>query len=94
MNNNQIIANECIKAGLYTEEQIREMLEKEGSICVHTIKEWFDRGYKIRKGEHACITTRLWKMSSDKEKNESHFFLAKAFLFDKSQTERRERVHG
>lgn len=90
MNNNEIIARECIAHGIYSKEEIEKILVEGKDLPVHTISEWSDRGYSVRKGEHACITTRLWKMAKRKTKeDETHFYLAKAFLFKNDQVERR-----
>lgn len=56
-----------------------------------TFNEWQQRGFKIRKGEHAIINTNLWKQvtKTDKEtgKTDSHFIMTKAALFSDKQVE-------
>ena len=53
----------------------------------------------MKKGEHARITTRLWKFTNKPKKSEtakentddaenSHYYLAKAFLFTADQVEK------
>lgn len=56
-----------------------------------TFAEWQDRGMKVKKGQHAIITTKLWKpiVKTDKKTGEqdSHFILCKASLFSIEQVE-------
>ena len=65
---------------------------------LHTFAMWKKLGYIVKKGEHALVETRLWKLKTKKTKveedeeiaeSENHrFFLAKAFLFGESQVEK------
>lgn len=64
---------------------------------LHTFQKWKEMGFKVKKGEHATVCTKLWKRKSKKvelddgkETEESNFFLAKAFLFKLDQVERIE----
>lgn len=100
MTNAQIIINEAIANGIYTKEEVEAILESGRMIPVHTFQTWKSAGYAVRKGEHAKITTRLWKFSTKKagqgeadadadgEAENSHYYLAKAFLFTAEQVER------
>ena len=82
MTNREIIMGECALRGI-TEE-------------VHTFSKWKSMGRIVKKGEHALFDTTLWKFKArakdieeDKEVQVENgkMFLAKAFLFGKSQTE-------
>ena len=99
MTNTEIIINEALANGLYTEEQIENILASGHMIPLHTFKVWKDNGYIVKKGEHARITTRLWKFTSKAKKSEeadentegtenNHYYLAKAFLFTADQVEK------
>lgn len=100
MTNSQIIINEAIANGIYTMEEVEAILETGHMIPVHTFQTWKNAGYIVKKGEHAKITTRLWKFSGKKagkaesdadmdgEADNSHYYLAKAFLFTAEQVEK------
>ena len=98
MTNTQIIINEAIANGLYTKEEVETILESGHMIPLHNFQTWKSAGYIVRKGEHAKITTRLWKYTSKKKSAEAdgetdgealnHYYLAKAFLFTADQVER------
>lgn len=59
-----------------------------------TFQEWKERGYSVKKGEHAFIKTKLWKFKKvkdeqeDGEENEKRFVLATAALFTPEQVEK------
>lgn len=62
---------------------------------LHTFQKWKEMGFKVKKGEHATVCTKLWKAKAKKytdtngeEKVENNFFLAKAYLFKLNQVER------
>ena len=66
---------------------------------LHTFAMWKKLGYVVKKGEHALVETRLWKLKTKKtkimeedeeitESDDKRFFLAKAFLFGESQVEK------
>lgn len=99
MTNLEIIATEAMAAGIYTKEQIEEMLKQTGTIPLHTFAEWKRLGYKVKKGEHAKLACRIWKWNDktetvqtkdgeDQEVDASHYYLAKAFFFTSEQVER------
>lgn len=94
MTNEKIIADAAVSAGLYTEEEVSEMINSGKEIPLHTLSGWSSRGkYKIKAGEHG-IETRLWKKkivsSGEKGNSNKGFYLAKAYLFTESQIELRE----
>ncbi len=99
MTNTQIIINEAVANGLYTLEEVEKILASGHMIPLHTFQTWKSEGYIVRKGEHARITTRLWKFTNKAKKNEEtgentdgaendHYYLAKAFLFTADQVEK------
>ena len=77
-------------------EEITNAAREDGTIKenenLHTFQYWKSIGFSVKKGEHAKITTKLWKKSSrkkdeDEEEPEDNWFMAKAFLFSDSQVE-------
>lgn len=65
MNNEQLIVNIAMEAGLYTEDEIENFLKTYGEIPLHSLQGWKQRSpagyeYRVKKGEHG-IETRLWK---------------------------------
>ena len=94
MTNFQLIANAAIADGLYTREEIIAHLEERGELPLHTFAEWKNRGFTVRKGEHAKLTCQIWKPRTKKEaapeddgEKQSGFYLAKAFFFTEEQVE-------
>lgn len=65
-----------------------------------TFNEWKRNGFMVKKGEHARLTVSIWKPRKYKaetkdgeeieQTDSSSFYLAKAFLFDRSQVEAME----
>lgn len=61
---------------------------------LHTFAKWKELGFKVKKGEHATVCTKLWKRKGKKveteEKEEievNNFYLTKAYLFTLNQVE-------
>lgn len=83
MTNMEIIATEAALIGFpYNGENL------------FTFQEWKERGYSVKKGEHAIIKTRLWKPKKHSENKQEEgdeirrrFFLANAALFSFEQVE-------
>lgn len=103
MTNLQIIANDAIENNLYTEAEVVALFEKMGCLPLFTFAEWKKKGYFVRKGEKAKMTSFLWKMKKEKaqgndkdgnnvEVDENNFYKVKAFLFDITQVEKIEKV--
>lgn len=65
MTNEQIITE--IAMQLYGEDKVMEMIEEGIEPPLHTLQGWASRGYKIKKGEHAVVETRLWKKKKKKK---------------------------
>ena len=100
MTNTQIIIREALMHGLYTPEQIEDYIRSGHNVPLHTFRTWKEAGYRVKKGEHARATTMLWKFTGDRKKekegeevdgeNRPHYYLSKAFLFDRDQVEKVE----
>lgn len=99
MTNTQIIINEAVANGLYTKEEVENILAGGHMIPLHTFQTWKNAGYSVKKREHAKIITRLWKFTNKAKKNDeadentdgtenNHYYLAKAFLFTADQVEK------
>ena len=77
MSNREIVSTECMLKGIAEE--------------VYTYGEWKKRGYQVKKGQHACITTQLWKQVKYKDKateeEKTKMIMTKASLFSRSQVE-------
>ena len=86
MTNADILKVECAKHGVAEE--------------VHTYARWKQLGYKVKSGEKALFSTRLWKFvnkstSIQAEVDEDtvvvhNMYMCKAYLFGKSQVEKVE----
>lgn len=86
MTNAEILVVECAKHGI-TEE-------------VHTYVRWKQLGYKVKSGEKALFSTRLWKYvnkstpaQSEADENSEvvhNMYMCKSFLFGRSQVEKVE----
>lgn len=70
MTNLNIIANEAIVQGIYTKEQITAMLQRYGGLLIMTFSEWKQRGYTVKKGEHAKIICSIWRKKTSKPNEE------------------------
>ena len=66
MTNFQIITNAAIEAGIYTEEQAVALINKLGSLPLHTFAEWKKMGFIVRKGEKAKLAVDIWMKSNKK----------------------------
>lgn len=101
MTNSQIIVTEALSSGLFTEEEVQKYAEKGMEIPLHSFAKWKALGFRVKKGEHARIVTRLWKfkdkskesdesdtanMDVDGEGNDS-YYKAKTYLFTLEQVE-------
>ena len=96
MTNLEIICNEAILNGIYTRDEIEDMLAQGLEPALHTYTGWKARGKVVKHGEKG-IETRLWKKRKPKKDSDSKveeqeqsnedFYLAKAFLFSEKQVE-------
>lgn len=83
-------------------EEVTKVAILEGTIQenekLNTFLYWKSNGYHVKRGEKACVTTKLWKHKSRKqqeneenEKNENSdrdYILVNAHLFSSSQVEK------
>ena len=96
MTNLEIIESEAILHKLYTKEEVESIMSEGYVLPIHTFAIWKSMGYVVKKGEHAKLVTRLWKMTNKKEvdedtdevKNKQHMYLVKSYLFTKDQVEK------
>lgn len=101
MTNEQIVMIERINAmkngkigttgRMLTTEKGEQIPEPEE---LHTFQAWKELGYSVKKGEHATVTTKLWKKRTkkddeDEKEYDGNFYLCKAFLFSPKQVEMR-----
>lgn len=94
MTNLEIICNEAILNGIYSKNEIEDMLAQGLEPALHTYTGWKARGKVVRHGEKG-IETKLWKRRNSKKKDDDkneevvncNFYLAKAYLFSESQVE-------
>lgn len=102
MTNLEIIVAEAIANKIYTEEEALTIIAERGALPIHTFAAWKALGYSVKKGEHARITTRLWKFKKEKvtmentdgetvEQDTHNYYLCKAFLFTAEQVEKIEK---
>ena len=77
MSNREIVSTECMLKGIAEE--------------VYTYGEWKKRGYQVKKGQHACITTQLWKQVKYNDKvsgeEKTKMIMTKATLYSRSQVD-------
>lgn len=101
MTNFQIIFNEAVANGLYTEAEAISLIQEHGGLPLHTFAEWKRHGLLVKKGEHAKLTCYIWRMKNktgtlpmkdgdDVEIDENHWYKTKAFFFTRDQVEKAE----
>lgn len=99
MTNLEIIANEAIINGIYTEEQVDELLIKYGDLGLHTYAEWKRLGYQVKKGSKSLFMARIWKPRKNKKVQETeetentveikkNFIKVNAYFFGMHQVEK------
>lgn len=100
MTNLQIVINDAIASNIFTDEQIEAYLS-EGDLPLKTFSEWKSAGFTVKRGQQACLKTRIWmpkrpkkesKPDSDSDSDNgfvlvpAHFFSAEQVVkYDKSQ---------
>lgn len=60
---------------------------------IHTFQGWKDRGYMVKRGEHAITRLTIWKYAGKKDKEseeekDGHCFLKNSCFFATSQVEK------
>jgi hypothetical protein len=99
MTNFDIIFNEAVASGIYTEAEAIAIIEARGALPLHTFSEWKKHGMSVKKGEHAKLTCYIWKHENkkavvpmtegeDQEIDEERYYKVKAFFFTAEQVER------
>lgn len=102
MTNAQIVFNEALAQGIYTEEEAVEYLEKIGCLPLFTFQVWKQNGYHVKRGQHARLTTRIWKPRTKKSQpdetsneiceGDNGYFLHKVSLFAPDQVEKDKQI--
>ena len=94
MTNLEIISNELIEKGIYTENELEEKLLKTGYLPIATYQQWKKRGYQVKQGEKSIMTILIWKHKDKKLKNEDtdneeiepeKYVKVKAYFFNETQ---------
>lgn len=103
MTNSEIIISEIKGHELMTDEQIVEFIKEHAFLPLNTYAEWKRLGYVVKRGEHATITSKLWRFTDKKKKgtwpkteldksaekqDNGRYYLAKAFLFTSEQVQK------
>lgn len=99
MTNLEIIAQEAIINGIYTEEQVDNLIATYGDLGLHTYAEWKRLGYQVKKGSKSLFMARIWKPRKGKNKEEQednentieikkNFIKVNAYFFGASQVEK------
>ena len=101
MTNFEIIANAAIENGIYTEEQVKSIIESGHSLPLHTFSEWKRIGFIVKKGAKAAMTCFIWRYKENKKGNEEQpeeqkdgievckdYYKTKAYFFTDKQVER------
>lgn len=100
MNNMQIIMNEAIASGYFTEDEVIKMIESGEDIPFHTYAVWKNNGMVPKSGSHGW-ECKLWRKKCKKEGDEKEmdseevnkdFYLTKSFLFHISQVEELKKI--
>lgn len=103
MTNSEIIISEIKGHELMTDEQIVEFIKEHAFLPLNTYAEWKRLGYVVKRGEHATITSKLWRFTDKKKKgtglkteldkaaekqDNGRYYLAKAFLSTSEQVQK------
>lgn len=98
MTNGQIIEELAVQ--IYGEDAVMNMIERGIEPPLHTLQGWASRGFKVKRGEHAVVETKLWKKKSKKNSaqeddaenaenaTDRDFYMCRAFLFKADQVEK------
>lgn len=103
MTNFDIIVNDAIRNEIYTEDQAKAIIQANGELPLHTFSEWKRRGYSVKKGEHAKLTSFLWKFKKELvkipqkdgeevEEEAETYYKVKSFLFSAEQVQKIEAI--
>lgn len=82
--NIQRICEACILNGIYSPDEIKDFLEKDGKLPVHTRSVWLTIGKSIKKEmEDKGIKTKLWIKSKEDKK----YYLVDVVLYPETMVE-------
>lgn len=95
MTNTKIILDAALASGIFTAEQVEEILSAGRRLPLHTFGEWKRMGFSVKKGEKARLACSIWKKSTKKaekkeneeEKENDRFFLKLSYFFTADQVE-------
>lgn len=98
MTNLEIIAQEAILNGVYTEEEVDNLIATYGDLGLHTYAEWKRLGYQVKKGSKSLFMARIWRPRKGKNKEaqedentieiKKNFIKVNAYFFGSSQVEK------
>lgn len=76
-------------------EGLKQIYEAQGHTNLKTIRQWNEKGYKVKKGEHALLLwgskkTTTHAISDENTDLDPYDFFPICFVFSKSQVEERE----
>ncbi len=93
--NSEIIAKEAVASGYYTEDEVAALIAEGKDIDFHTFSVWKKRYGLVPKKGTKGWEAKLWRIKKDRatengntapeDGQDSQFYLAKSFLFHKSQ---------
>lgn len=99
MTNAEIICNEAVASGFYTEEEVEELLSDGEMPKLHTYAFWKSIGFVPVAGSHGW-PCKLWlkkkskseidEQEASEEERKRDFYLTKSFLFHISQVQKIE----
>lgn len=95
--NHKIIIDSAIAHGLFTEEEVEDIISSMGELPLHTYDGWKKRGYQVKKGEKNSLEAYIWDVSKKKREETDEdgntierlrYFKKKAFFFTLEQVEK------
>lgn len=66
MCNEEIIFKTAVASGLYSKAEAVAIIQRRGSLPLHTYQAWKQRGYQVKRGEKAALVATLWKYADKK----------------------------
>lgn len=93
MTNFEIITKTAIASGIFTEAEAAAHIQRTGELPLHTFQGWKDRGFIVKKGEHARAKITIWKHAGKKtdeetgEEDSGHHYMKLAHFFTLDQVE-------
>ena len=97
MTNEEIIARTAIEIGLYSVEEIEEMIMNLEDIPLHTFAFWKAHGFSVKAGQKHIAEAYLWRFKKGKKKDDveivdpedypDRYYRTRAYLFHRSQVD-------